>query len=368
MVKNVSRLLLFLVLVAGALPSFSQVFHLNGWIRDHESGTPIENVTVYINGTTLGTITDISGHFDLDGISLPCDLILSHVSYQIQSMTIQDSSKLKDRNLTLKKRFIYLEEATVFSTPLRSIYMEDFRLWFLGKNYKDQKATILNDSVLVFTKYDSTQFSVDATGSILVHLPLAGYILKVDLVHFKLLYKEELEGYHCSILGYYYFEAIHPDSRRKQRNMARARANNFYNSSMHFCRSLYHNQLAQNGYLLKSSCPPKKESAYSNDYRYNIKAEYISNEYGNTYMMLTHSSCKDFVITYHENARKRPVDLTYLDPERSTFYYSQLSFLADTVHILKSGRIPENTMVFSNSIGEKGVAYMLPEDYIPSMQ
>lgn len=58
MVKNVSRLILFLVLVAGFVPSFSQVFHLNGWVRDHESGVAIEDVTVYINGTTQGSIPE----------------------------------------------------------------------------------------------------------------------------------------------------------------------------------------------------------------------------------------------------------------------------------------------------------------------
>jgi len=366
--KNASRFFLLLILNALSVHSFSQTFDLKGLVRDHETGLPIEDVTVYINGTTKGSITDHSGQFRLAGINLPCELILSHVSYQLQNIAIQDSSKLENLNFTLQKRIFKLEEATVFSATLRTQYLEQFKRWFLGVNYTEQEAEILNDSVLAFNMYDSAQFSVDANGPILVHLPLTGYTLKVDLVHFHLLYKEELEAFHCSILGYYYFDPMDPRSRREGRNMARARVRNFYNSSMHFCRSLYYNQLAENGFVFENACPPEKETAYSKDYRYDIKAEYINDEVGNKLLMLTHSSCNDFQIVYHENARHRPVDLTYLNNERSTFIYSKLSFLADTIHFYKSGRIPENTILFGGSIGKKGIAYMLPEDYIPSMQ
>jgi hypothetical protein len=346
----------------------AQEHELTGQVVDQESGLPIEDVTVYMNGTTTGTTTDQNGRFSLKDFNLPCELILSHVSYQIQQKHLQDPGKLSNLSFTLEKRFVRLEEATVVTTSTRTVYLEYFKSWFLGENYKEQKAEILNDSILVFSIYDSLQFSVDATAPIVVNLPITGYILKVDLLHFHLLYKEELEAYHCSILGYYLFNPLEPGSRREQRKIARARVNNFYNSSMHFCRSLYHSQLAGNGYVFENACPPRKENAYSKDYRFDIKAEYSTDTYGNEQLVLTHSSCKNFLITYHENARKRPVDLTYLNTERSTFHYSNLSFLADTVRILKTGRIPENTLIFGGSIGEKRIAYMLPDNYIPSMQ
>lgn len=362
------RFTLFLVLLSIAPSVLSQIHKLTGRVSDQETGLPIEDLTVYINGTTTGTTTDPSGKFSLEFNNLPCELILSHVSYQLKLIPLQDPGALTDLSFILEKRIVRLEEATVVTTSIRTAYLEYFRSWFLGENYGEQKAEILNDSVLVFSIHDNLQFSVDATAPILVKLPLTGYLLQVDLLHFHLLYKEELEAYHCSILGYYLFKPLDPGSRREQRKIARARVENFYNSSMHFCRSLYHRQLAANGYVFENACPPRKESVYSKDYRFDIKAEYTTDSYGNEQLMLTHSSCNNFLITYHENARERPVDLTYLNMERSTFRYSNLSFLADTVRILKSGRIPENTIIFGGSIGEKRIAYMLPEDYIPSMQ
>ena len=199
-------------------------------------------------------------------------------------------------------------------------------------------------------------------------LPLTGYVLKVDLVHFRLSYSEDLKGYHCSILGYYYFDPVDARSGRERRSFARARVQNFYNSSMHFCRSFYHNQLAENGYTLQSTCSSTEQGIPRSDYRFNLKAEYAEDSYGNRMLILTKSSCNDFLISYHENSRQRPVDLSYLDKDRSTKKYSRLSFLSDTVRILPSGRIPENSLLFGGSIGEKRIACLLPEDYIPSMQ
>ncbi len=142
----------------------------------------------------------------------------------------------------------------------------------------------LNDSILIFIIKENEQFSVYANEPIIVDLPATGYTLKVDLVKFDLLYEEELQGYHCSILGYYYFNPLEPETQRKQRTIARNRTEHYYNSSMHFCRSLYHNALAENGYLFERNC------------------------------------------------------------------------------------IPENSVLFSNTIATKGISSLLPEDYIPSMR
>jgi hypothetical protein len=43
-------------------------------------------------------------------------------------------------------------------------------------------------------------------------------------------------------------------------------------------------------------------------------------------------------------------------------------FASDTISIYSTGRVDENSILFAGDIGNKGVAWMLPEDYIPSMQ
>jgi hypothetical protein len=148
------RFTIFLVLLSIAPSVLSQIHKLTGRVSDQETGLPIEDLTVYINGTTTGTTTDPSGKFSLEFNNLPCELILSHVSYQLQQIELHDPDALSGLNFSLAKRIINLEEATVFTSTLRSQYLESFKSWFLGLNYEEQEAEILNDSILVFTPYD----------------------------------------------------------------------------------------------------------------------------------------------------------------------------------------------------------------------
>jgi len=356
--------LFFLIIPSFAL--FSQGYTVEGKVTDLESGLPIPMATVYVNGTTRGTITGPNGDFRLERVILPCELILSHVSYELIDIPLRDTAHLKELDFKMEPRVIRLQEATIIRPQLRDEYLRRFRLWFLGVDYVESGARILNDSVLMFRMRENEQFSVEASGPIMVYLPETGYMLTMNLVRFDLDYSEELEGYHCSILGYYYFEPMATGSRKEQRMRARRRAEVYYNSSMHFCRSLYHNQLMENGYLFQRACVPEVEEGVNPAEVPDFIATYGPDDYGNQRLLLIRFVCPDFNILFHYNSRNRPVDLTYMQSYRVK--RSGLSFLTDSVYIYPSGRIPENSILFSGFIGKKGVASMLPRDYIPSMQ
>ena len=357
--------ILFLVFT---LNTFTQGYRVAGEVFDLETGDPISDVTVYINGTTKGTISDGSGQFNMDGIALPCELILSHVSYDLKLIPLQDTTMLVNQSFFLQKSLIKLEEATIIHDQLRKDYVRRFKAWFLGVDYERYNADILNDSILIFIIKENEQFSVYANEPIIVDLPATGYTLKVDLVKFDLLYKEELQGYHCSILGYYYFNPLEPETPRKQRTIARNRTEHYYNSSRHFCRSLYHNALAENGYLFERNCIPENGEVSDHEFIHDMRASYGPDEYGNQHLLLTGFACKKFSITFYYNARNRPVDLTFRDSHPTRMEWSGLQFLHDSIHIYPSGRIPENSVLFSNTIATKGISSLLPEDYIPSMR
>ena len=351
-----------------SLNAFTQKYQVSGRLIDIQTGVPISYATVYINGTSNGAISDQEGIFNLNGVTLPSELILSHVSYQLKRISLQDPSLLENLQFTLDPKIVLLEQATVIHDNLREVYLLQFKSWFLGADYKKYRADILNDSALIFHIYEEDQFSVAANEPIIVDLPATGYRLKVDLVKFDLLYNTELSAYHCSILGYFFFNPVEPESPRKLRTIARNRTEHYYNSSMHFCRSLYHNQLAHNGYLFDQECSPPKENTPGNSFMHSMKASYGQDEYGNQQLLLTGFTCKKFGIKFYYNARNRPVDLTYLDSNPTRIEQSGLRFMGDSIHIYPTGRIPGNSILFSRTIATKGIASMLPEDYIPAMR
>jgi len=348
---------------------YGQGYAVEGRVTNNRTGLPVPTVTVYINGTSMGTITDAEGYFRIDHAILPSELIFSHVSFAPVRITLSDTAHLRYLEVGLTERIFEIHEATVLHRSLRKEYLERFKLWFLGIDYQETGAEILNDSVIYFETRENDQFSARAFAPIEIRLPATGYHLRVDLVHFNLNYREELGGYHCSILGYYYFTPIEGSTGKEERRRARARAEAYYNSRMHFCKSLYHNQLLQNGYQFERACTAEVVSGEDAPDLPYFTASYENNSSGQPgRLMLTRFACKNFRIKYSYRGGNRPADLTYLQSNPMRIELSKLTFLKDTVYIYPSGRVPENSLLFSGAIGQKGVAFMLPEEYIPSMQ
>ena len=89
---------------------------------------------------------------------------------------------------------------------------------------------------------------------------------------------------------------------------------------------------------------------------------------GSSVLHLADFPCRTFEISFYHKNRNKPIDLTYLYAHPENRDLSRIRFLKDTIRIYPSGRVAENSILFNNTIGEKGVAWMLPFDYIPSMQ
>lgn len=65
---------------------------VTGKVTDSESGEPIIGATILVKGTTIGTVSDIEGQFQL---SIPADaetLVVSFVGYKTQELSVLDQS------------------------------------------------------------------------------------------------------------------------------------------------------------------------------------------------------------------------------------------------------------------------------------
>ena len=252
---------------------------------------------------------------------------------------------------------------------LREQYLMRFKEWYLGKGYQALGAKILNDSVLFFFPGEKKEFEVLATAPLIIRIPHSAYNIRCDLRHFRLQQLTSREGvYHCSILGHYYFEEVVQNTRREARLMARKRNELYYNSRQHFCRSLYRNQLAENGYMLQAKCPGQlKEQTTGLDFR-GFTRSHIIDKNGEKVLFLTDFKCHGFYIYFYQNKRMLPLDLSYRYPHPNNLKHSGMVIAGDTVRIYSTGRVPDNRIFFNGIIGNKGVAHMLPEDYDPSKQ
>ncbi len=102
-----------IVLSPGKLPgevkTMLQALTITGTVRDEE-GEPLPGVTVYLKGTTDGTVTNLEGTFSLEVENSASTLVFSYVGYHSQELVVGDQRML---SIVLKTDIQGLEEVVV---------------------------------------------------------------------------------------------------------------------------------------------------------------------------------------------------------------------------------------------------------------
>ena len=381
-------LLLFPFLLQGQI-------NISGKILDIETNNPVQFATVYINGTTNGTISDTTGHFQLNNIVTPCILVISHVAYTTFTTSLQNK-EYPPLEILLEKREVHLQEVSILDSNLREQNLKLFRNDFLGTDVWGRYATIENEEAIFFNKEytqqqveiqkeqipfyikenkDKFQWSEDSTSysynelinyrvitskPLIVDVPLLGYKLYVDLINFVHEYKTKMNPEECSFLGYFYFQPVVQTTKRDSIRIRKNRIKAYYHSTQHFCKSLYENQLTENGYLLyeiiKDDSTLKAHAKVVNLDTFLIKEDRVAKIIG--------AQDKIFRISYFEKFNGKPIDLTRRKGKNP--FNSILIFQKDTCIIRNDGTIPETNILFGDPIGIKKIGAMLPDNYEPT--
>jgi hypothetical protein len=415
----IMKRLLFIILLF--IPCF--VFGQNkisGVVLDSLTQKPLPFATVYVNGTTKGTTTDVNGFFNLDNITLPSTVVFSFLGYLPKAKYIIDSSS--ELLIELQTNVRELSEVNITDMNFREENVRTFEKMFLGEDDWGKNAIIKNDSVLMFdlayndkkvfvndkimnyikrgvyenisewnedSLYYITQelstFKAYALEPLVIDLPLLGYKLNVDLVDFTIRYiGNEAQ---CDILGYFYYQPYKTDSKSKLKKYNKNRRLAYYNSSQHFLRSLYDDKLEQNGYKLAEA----KTSTSLNIQRLvgdalggaggklaesvnsamsqgitrfnNIQIDSYTKKTENNEMQISGLSDSKVLVLYYYKSDGSPLNLEN-NKTSNPYYLSEIRFLKDTCTFTKEGIVPDNSIIFMGEISKKRVAACLPDDYI----
>ena len=95
------------------LPIFQTV---NGTVRDAESGTPIPGVNVVVQGTAMGTATDVDGQYSLGVPDLQSTLVFTFIGYISQTIPIDGRTQI---DIELQPQVLEIDEAVVTAFGLR---------------------------------------------------------------------------------------------------------------------------------------------------------------------------------------------------------------------------------------------------------
>ena len=132
------------------LEVISQIY-VAGTVTEAGSNNPVIYATIYINGTTIGTITNPEGRFSLDNVNPPCEIVISHISYDTEIIELKQNVDTV-LQIKLNPRDVELAVIEVKDKDLREENLNHFKKRFLGTDYWGKNAFILNDSVLVFSR------------------------------------------------------------------------------------------------------------------------------------------------------------------------------------------------------------------------
>lgn len=107
------RTLLFLFFAILSVATYAQ--SLSGTVIDSETGEELIGASVVVVGKTMGTITGVSGDFEIGNVTTPCTIEISYVGYKTITMEIGDG--ISDLGLvSLSPSSLGLQEVVVTGT------------------------------------------------------------------------------------------------------------------------------------------------------------------------------------------------------------------------------------------------------------
>lgn len=338
MFKN---LLFTLLIICGSI----QGQNIKGYVYDQVTKQPIELASVYFNNTTLGTVTDEAGYFEIAKPEMNTDLVISFIGYEdniIKRTNVKNSLKaflVKATNELATVNISYKDSLS------RRKKIELFRHSFLGVGNRS-KCKIKNekDLILKFNSANKT-LKVKAKKPIVIVNKILGYQLEFSLNEFIAQYRIVTMFEGIKILSDYrimYYGNTKFNELSKKKKYQQARVNAYLGSKLHFMRSLYADKLKENtfGFIEKGVI---------------VKPE----------MLVTQKFKKK---TAYVETKKDTLQIAYY-PEMNVILQSTMIVESKEFKIDQFGNSYSDPMImFSGFMGSQKVSQMLPLDYSVSKE
>jgi len=208
---------------------------------------PLEDVTVYINSTMIGTSTNKKGEFTLKLKEGNYELIISYLGFKTINYHLNTATYSKPLTFALVENENILEEIIIKKTKYDDNWKYNLNLFknaFIGATELSVDCKILNPKVLHFEN-DIKQKKLTA----IVREPLQiinnalGYKITYDLQEF-VLHKNKV-----TYLGFSRYENIKGNKRKKQR-WEKNRLKAYYGSPTHFYKTLINNSTYEEGFIV----------------------------------------------------------------------------------------------------------------------
>lgn len=238
--------LFLLVLLPGVL--MAQNGMIRGKVTSADLQVPLVEASVFLTNSTYGTATAKDGSFILPNVKPgQYELVVSYVGYESYRQTIMVTPQQPiDLTIQMHLKSYGLGEVAVVSHKFSKENFAMFVKYFLGTGQNARQCKIANPKAvdLYYNANDKT-LTGHSDDFILIENKALGYRLKYLLNSFKYDGINEIISYGG--------QPLYEDLKGSKSQLARwhkKREEAYYGSSMHFYRSLMHNELASQGFIV----------------------------------------------------------------------------------------------------------------------
>jgi CarboxypepD_reg-like domain len=245
--KNIPAILFFLFF------SFTAAAQrvIKGRVVNDVTGTAIPGASVFISNTSKGTTTDNAGKFELTDIPAgKHDLVISSIGYETNVFSFSHDQLPLQLKVELSVRVKELENITIepFVEEGWDKWGKTFTDYFIGSTDNAALCKIRNGKAIKFRYYKkSNRLKAYCDDPIYIENKALGYTIRYQLEDFEINFKDRSFLY----LGYTLYEEM-KNGRKALKTKWEDRRETAYNGSIkHFMKSLFDNQLLQNGFEVR---------------------------------------------------------------------------------------------------------------------
>ncbi|MEM6644379.1 MAG: carboxypeptidase-like regulatory domain-containing protein [Bacteroidota bacterium] len=355
-------------------------FQLSGKVLD-ENGDGLKYVNVFLNGTSIGSYTDIDGNYAIESIpSGFYDLVFSHVGYEKATIPISElssSSRIQNYQMSLAQMVL----ADVVVNPRRIekgslawlAYYQIFKKELLGSTANAAQSKIENPEAISFTyNQESNLLKVYAKEPINIRNDALGYRLEYFMESFS---KDETD---LRFRGEMRFKSQDPQSRKEKRIWRKNRKRSYQGSLNHFKKSLLKKELTKEGFKIFETATLKhqaakhmkrlseediliasKNGAYELQFDQNLLVLFRKEKESKAFLLTS-----DFAVRYYQDSSaKRNILLKKAGPQVSV-----IKRLQKSIRIDRAGQMMDKfAMSIDGYWSWERLADLVPLNYHPKM-
>jgi hypothetical protein len=346
MLRNL-YILLILIISSGNLLSQT----LTGTVYD-ENKNPVPGVAVYFSGSTIGTLTDENGRYQIrleNKINSP--LVISFVGYQ--TVVIENPFEESDHQIYLKPKTYELSEVVVRAGKFnRGQLLKTFRDQFLGTTQAGRSCRIKNEEdINLRYDYANKTLLASAQKPIIIENFFLGYQINFNLVDFKINFNRvSLKNRHI-IKSFIFGTTLYRDIGNNKISIFKRRESTYSGSPMNFFRNLYNNNWPEDEFLFFRGPIPvaPKDCFIISDTLGQKKIKVLRSDAYNIKNMSKASKVRFF----------STLRILYHSKERSNIIFRTETFLVD-----KFGNDTAYDLIEINGdMAKKRIGDLLPMDY-----